>query len=333
MGTKSWRLLVWAALATIAVASRGLLAGEFKSPKDPEWAKEIHADRTPDWAKENLPDWVMPYVGKFGLSESWQKRDGPLGKGVAGVDRWQANSFIVYRKETADYLYRDYTPLKVNYKRGSLPTYEKVVAQYTKGLGSDREKAVALLTKALPKEFMHPTMPPLGPPCRADRALDDEAMLKTGTGFCNEQARVFVRLCQVCGIPARVVYLFYSDKRSGHTIAEFYADGRWSMADGSWFCVFPAEDGHLMSAAECHTPGRGKELAGEAYFKRMQEIIQLPDDELVGKAYAQVADDAERKKQIAARAAQVREGLKAKTAKFLGEQLDEFGLLNYPLPE
>jgi len=64
----------------------------------------------------------------------------------------------------------------------------------------------------------------------------------------------------------------------------------------------------------------------------MQEIIALPDEALVGKRYAHIEDEAERAKQIAARAIAVREGLAKKTAKFLGDHLGEFGLINYPLP-
>ena len=64
-------------------------------------------------------------------------------------------------------------------------------------------------------------------------------LLKSGAGWCNEQAHVFVRLCQVADIPAHMVFLFYADNRSGHVVAEFHADGRWAMADTSWLCVFP----------------------------------------------------------------------------------------------
>jgi len=327
------RPLLLCCLLGLAAVSTMLAAGEFRTVKDPEWAALVHADKTPEWVKEDLPEWVLPYVGKFGLSEAWQQRvKSVLGGGVAGIDRWQANHFIVYRKETAEYLYGAYTPPEAGYKKGTLPAYEKLAAKYTEGLTSDSEKAVALLTKALPREFMHPTVPPLGPGCRANRNLEDGPLLQSGTGFCNEQARVFVRLCQVLGIRARIVYLFYSDNRTGHTIAEFCSDGRWAMADVSWFCVFPAEDGHLMSAAECHEAGPNREPVGRTYFARMQEIIALPDEALVGKRYAHIEDEAERAKQIAARAIAVREGLAKKTAKFLGDHLGEFGLINYPLP-
>ena len=298
----------------------------------PEWAEHMHAAQTPAWAKETFSDEVLPFLGKRGLPDPWCKRTKPLGSGVAGIDRWQANHFVVYRKETAAFLNSKYTRLEVDYRAGMLPTHEKVVAEYTSGLKTDREKALALLTKALPRVFMHPTMPPLGAACRANRGLDDEALLKSGTGFCNEQARVFARLCQVAGFPARLVYLFYSDGRSGHTIAEFYADGRWAMADASWFCVFPAQDGHLLSAVECHEAGNGKVIA-QAYFARFQVLIKMSDEELVGRHFPGSQDDPDREKKVAAAAKRSREGLQAKTLGYLATHLAQFGLLNYPLPE
>jgi hypothetical protein len=199
-------------------------------------------------------------------------------------------------------------------------------------MGTDRDKAVALLTKALPSEFRHPTMPPLGAPVRADRALLDEELLQSGSGFCNEQARVFTRLCHVAGIPARIVHLFYSDKRTGHTISEFYADGHWAMADSSWFCVFPAADGHLMSAAECHEEGPKRRLVGGTYFARMQTLIAMSDEELVGGSFRKSDPPEARAQQVAAAAASTRKGLRAKTAQALGDQLWRFGVINNPLP-
>jgi len=295
-------------------------------------AEDAPVSGCPEWAKEELPREMLPFVGRFGLPDPYPQRRDPLGKSVAGIDRWQANQFIAYRAETARFLYGAYTPTKVDCRRGTLPAYEKLVARYTAGMKTDREKATALLTQALPREFRHPTMPPLGAPVRADRALLDEALLKSGAGFCNEQARVFTRLCQAAGIPARIIQLFYSDKRTGHTISEFYADGRWAMADSSWFCVFPAADGPLMSAAECHEEGPNRRLVGETYFGRFQQLIAMPDEELVGGHFAASDPPGGRKEKVAAEAAAVRKGLRARTAQALGDQLWRFGIINYPLP-
>lgn len=270
-------------------------------------------DDVPGWLKEELPDGVQPYVGKRGLPEPWSKRPGPLGSSVAGIDRWQANHFIVHRPETARFLEEAYTPLKVAYRPGTLPAYEKAVARHARGLTANGEKARALL-RAMPSLLRHPSIPPCGPHARPDRSLDDEALLQSGAGWCNEQARVFVRLCQAAGVPARMVFLFYADKRSGHVVAEFHADGRWALADTSWLCVFPGKDGRLLSAAEAHAE-EGRRHAEAAYRARYDELLTLSDEELTSGPRS---------------AAKVRQALRAR--KTAPDRLYTFGVLNYPLP-
>ncbi len=299
-------------------------------------APELHPGderlcQCPQWAREIVPEWVRPYLGKSGMPEPFHSQDELIGKEVTGLDLWQANNFVTCRDETAKYLYTDYTPLRVRYKPGTLPTYEKIVAEQTAGLTNDRDRAVALLRLVPEKLALHPCVVPMGPEIPKDRGLDDQALLRSGRGWCNEQARVFVRLCQVAGIPARLILLFYSPPPGGHVIAEFYADGRWSMADASFLCVFPDADGHLMSAAECH--GAGKMRAGEAYFRRLQEMTTYSDERMVGAKFPLQPDQAQRDRYVAQRAESMRKQYRTQTPKALADQLWVFGVMNYPLPE
>ena len=149
-------------------------------------------------------------------------------------------------------------------------------AKYTAGCTSDTEKAVALLTKALPAVCKHPVVPPCGQGAAPNRKLDDEALLKSGNGWCSEQARVFIRLCQVNNIPARMIHLFGQN----HTVAEFYADGRWAFADGSLFFVVPGRDGKLLSVADCHDGGVGQRCYAEAKACRFRQLLAMTDEEL-----------------------------------------------------
>jgi hypothetical protein len=269
----------------------------------------------PAWAKENLPSWVKPFVGKNGLPAKWRPRV-MLGSSVKGLDRYQANQFIYFRPETAEYLYKEYTPLKVDYRPGTLPVYEKLAAKHTLGLQTDTEKAVALL-KAMPHFFRHPTMPPCGPAVKADRNLDDAdgALLATGSGWCNEQARVFIRLCQVAGIPARLIHLFGQN----HTVAEFHADGRWIMADASNFFVAPGSDGKLLSVAQCHDGGEGQRAYALARHRRIQEMLAMSDQEL-GFATPE-------------QARRWREANAGFSVDELAAREVGFGVINYPLPK
>jgi hypothetical protein len=271
----------------------------------------------PTWAKERLPDYIRAFCGRNGLPPALRDEVGPLAPGVRGIDRYQANQFIVYREETASFLYLGYTPTIVSYRRGLFPVFEALAEELTKGCRTDLEKALVLLFQGGAR-LRHPSIPPCGPRISPGRNLDDESLLESGLAWCNEQARVFVRLCQVCNIPARIIQIFYADHKSGHCIAEFHAGGRWRMADASWLCVFPGPDGELLSAAECHDRGEGQRSCGLAYYRRQQELLSLPDRDLsVGGA----CSPSDWRKRVA-----------SETAGFLADKMGVFGVINYPLP-
>ena len=267
----------------------------------------------PAWAKETHPDWVTPYVGVNGVPAKWRPKGKPFGSYTERIDRYQANHFIYYGPQTAEYLYGAYTPLSVGYREGALPSFEALAAKHTAGCKTDTEKAVALLL-AMPGFFRHPTMPPLGPRVPANRGLEDEALLATGSGFCNEQARVLIRLCQVCGIPARMIHLF----GQGHTVAEFCADGQWALADASNFFVVPGADGGLLSAAQCHDGAEGQRRYAETKCRRMRELLTMSDEEL---GYTNPAT-----------ATRWRESTLKLSADELAVRDIGFGVINYPLP-
>jgi hypothetical protein len=233
----------------------------------------------PAWAREQLPAAMLPYRGRNGMPDIYRTRTHPLGREVVGIDRYHANQFLMVRPETLEFLYRDYTPTTVTYRPGLLPRYERLAEEITAGCATTLEQALALLTRGVTR-VRHPYMPPCGPNVPANRGASDDELLRSAAGWCNEQARVFIRLCQVRGIPARFVHQFYSDHTTGHCVAEFYADGRWCMADASWFCVFPGDDGRLLSAAQCHDRGAGQQAAGRAYRGRFDELLARPVSEL-----------------------------------------------------
>ena len=252
---------------------------------------------TPTWAMVEVPDWVEPYLGRPGLGPPWTDKTGPLASGVAGIDRYHANHFVVYRPETADYLYSEYTPTTIDYPRGLLPSYENAVAPLLSEGGSQTELLERLMLGPVLELTPHPTVPPYGPRVPANRNLDDEALLASGSAWCNEQARVFTRMCQMAGIPARMIFLFFGNGKNGHTIAEAYADGQWIMADASWMVVFRDEAGTAMTAAECHNPANRERV--QAIYRQRCEMLGLDD-----------AND---------------------QAAYYGD-LHTFGIMNYPLP-
>lgn len=275
---------------------------------------EFTPPECPAWAIEPLAEWVKPFAGVHGTPPEWRPKGGVLAVGVKGIDRYQANNYIFYRAETAAYLYKDYTPLHVDYRIGTLPAYEELIARYTAGCRTPREKMMALLTRAMPEVFRHPVMPPCGPSVRTDRNLDDEALLASRCGWCNEQARVFVRFGQILGMPGRLVHLFGQN----HTVAEIYVDGGWAMVDASNFFVAAGKDGRLLSAAQCHDGAAGQRCYAEAKKRRMMELAAMSDADL-----GFSTPDA---------AAKFRENCVKLSIDELATRKVGFGVINYPLP-
>ena len=273
----------------------------------------------PSWAKELVPPAIQPFRGRNGLPEEYRRRPGVSGESVAGIDRYHANHIVIHRPETARFLRDSYTPTSVNdFVPGRLPNIEVEASRLAQGCSSQREVLQRLLVDGVSR-VRHPDMPPCGPDVPPDRNLDDEAIWASGAGWCNEQARVLVRLCQACGIAARLVFLYYSDRRTGHTIAEAHVDGGWAMVDASWFCVFPDPDGRLLSAPQCHDGGAGQMACGEAYQRRFEQLLAMDDHSLNFNPRYRTA-------------AQWRDQMGRQTAEDHAQRLYLFGIINYPWP-
>jgi Transglutaminase-like enzymes, putative cysteine proteases len=272
----------------------------------------------PSWAREKGPEWMERFRGINGLSAAWQRCfDGPNAPGTAGIDRYQANHFIPFRPETARYLQEEYTPLEVRYVPGTYPELEEIAAAAVRSRTDVEAKAEALLMGP-GRALKHPYIPPLGPVISPSRNLDELALLRSGCAWCNEQARVFVRLCQTQNIPARLIHLFYSTPPIGHTIAEFHNGRSWCLVDASYFIVFRTEDGTTLSAADCHDRGAGQrrysELAAAAIRRLVKEGEKCPPEER----------DPRLENFLAER--------RPVTEEFCFAQLESFGVINYPLP-
>lgn len=89
-------------------ASQGVeesVRGAFPEPNQ-RWdlsLPEYDPPTCPEWARVPVPEWVKPFQGKNGMPEPWHSKRGSMcGGAVAGIDRYQANLFVVYRPETAN---------------------------------------------------------------------------------------------------------------------------------------------------------------------------------------------------------------------------------------
>jgi hypothetical protein len=143
------------------------------------------------------------------------------------VDRVLVERMVKLCPPTSGYLYRDYTPTKVSYRHGSRPELELYVEQALAGRRDSEERLAGIV------EF-----------CRGlgERAADDldamllggteEEIVQRGSDWCTDVARVACVMCQVAGLPNRIVSLFNTAQAySGHSIVEVLRADAWGAAD------------------------------------------------------------------------------------------------------
>lgn len=138
-------------------------------------------------------------------------------------------------QETAEYLYTAYTPTKI--KKEARPELERYV-NYACENDEGRIRGIASFCSGLSAKV-------------EGQSLDDmlfggseEEIIQRGSDFCTDIARVGCALCQVTGIPSRMVYLIDTDQAySGHVLIEVYRDGIWGTVDTSTNVIYRHPDG------------------------------------------------------------------------------------------
>ena len=105
----------------------------------------------------------------------------------------------------------------------------------------------------------------------------EEMVIAKGSDWCHEVARVYSALCQVIGIPCRLVYTASED--DGHVIAEAYWQGAWTLVDPMAAKVYVKPDGSPVSvldlkAASCeelvaYTSSREGYYVNPVFFKHL----------------------------------------------------------------
>jgi transglutaminase-like putative cysteine protease len=113
----------------------------------------------------------------------------------------------------------------------------------------------------------HVVHPHFTGPLAADRNLSEEQLIASQCGWCNEQVRVFIALCEVMEIPARVCFLWHENAKCGHTAAEAFVDGRWAFVDVTFGVTVELPDGRLAEARELWKGHR--HLAHDAYARTL----------------------------------------------------------------
>jgi hypothetical protein len=162
------------------------------------------------------------------------------------VDRELMARMIRLCPETADWLYGGYTPTLVGYEVSSRPELERHAAKATAGCGTAEEKIAAVNKLCMDV---------------SERATEDleetrcggteEEIIARGSWNCTEIARVGCILCQIAGLPARMVYLFDTRQAySGHAIIEVYRRGIWGAVCPETDVIYRHSNGRPASTWE-----------------------------------------------------------------------------------
>ncbi|MBI1927233.1 hypothetical protein HYR99_23700 [Candidatus Poribacteria bacterium] len=164
-------------------------------------------------------------IGQFGRAYRVMLENDTHAPG--SVDRALVERMIRLCPETAAYLYGEYTPTQVKYQKGSRPELEGYVeeAVANPSLGEERVVGIARFCSDLGKA--------VGDDLDAMRVGGtEEEIIRRGSDWCTDVARVGCVLCQVAGLPARLVMLANTEQAySGHVIIEAYRSGVWGAVD------------------------------------------------------------------------------------------------------
>jgi transglutaminase-like putative cysteine protease len=158
---------------------------------------------------------------------------------VRGVDLEQSLNYIALADVSPRFVYDHYTGSRLVYERGSRPVLEKIVRRVV-GRRADPLRTVQRLAVYVAKEvpwagfFAQRTGKRLPP----DRGLTEEQIIRSGFGWCNEQARVLCCLTQIAGVPSRLVFACNARKRYGHVVCETLLPAGWMMVDESFGYCF-----------------------------------------------------------------------------------------------
>ena len=194
---------------------------------------------------------LEPYVGKHAVERivgALRQRVYLLNYEQLGINYGENVEYQLRREQvilcpqTAAFLYSQFTPATVSYAPGSRPVLEQVVADATGGCTTSQDKVLRLM------RFCRDLY-------RRDRVNDyskyiyggtEEQLIEKGERLCGCLGRLFVALCEVAGIPARIVM----HDIGGHITAEAYVDGHWGYIDPRCGVYFLKPDGAMASVWE-----------------------------------------------------------------------------------
>ena len=150
---------------------------------------------------------------------------------------------VILCPQTAEFLYGQFTPRTVRYRKGTRPMLEKVVAKAMTGCENQRDKMLALMRycRDLYEEKWY-----TGQFEDYVYGGTEEQLIEKGEILCECLGRLMVVLCEVAGMPGRIVM----HDVGGHICAEILVDGQWAYVDPRCGIYFLKAGGSFASVWE-----------------------------------------------------------------------------------
>ena len=168
---------------------------------------------------------------------------------------------IKLEQSSADYLYSTYTDMSKRYKPGSRPFLENIIA----GLKAQKESETVDNIVSYCANIVN----------NCDTDTEDmifggteEEIIKRGTYWCTDIARVACIMFQIAGLPSRMLTTANTKfAYCGHEVTEVYYNNKWGVVDVNADMAY-RRDGIPVSAWEIQNDYN---LVNEAFYKKHPE--------------------------------------------------------------
>ena len=193
---------------------------------------------------------------------------------VAGLDLEQALNYIAMDIVGEAFIYEHYTSRRLFYVPGSRPRLERVAKLATRGARTRLRKTQALARwVSTHVQWAGYYMKKKGRRLPTDRNPSEEQLIRTGYGWCNEQARLFCLLTQVCGIPSRLVFASNQALNYGHCISEVLPGENWLAVDQSLGYCFVMNKSPVRASRLFHDP-RARSYFTPIYKRLCRSLLE-----------------------------------------------------------